>query len=313
VSADPKAKDLTRPYLRGQDINRWSPSWAGLWMIAIKSSGDHKWPWSNDAEGAEARFAETYPSIHNRLKRFRDELTRRLDQGRHWWELRSCSYWDEFDTSKLMYQQILFHPSFAFDDSGQLGNNKTFFLPTSDLYLLGVLDSPLMWWYNWRYLPHMKEEALSPMGFLMESLPIADAGKKIRSEMETPTRRLIEIARERRSATRDVMDWVRVQHEVSDPNTKLQNPVALDSDSFVNEVQKARGMKSHLTAAGFRSFREEHTRTIEPARLLADEARQLEYRLHDLVDEAFCLSSEDVRLMWDTAPPRMPILRPHLP
>ena len=37
---------------------------------------------------------------------------------------------------------------------------------------------------------------------------------------------------------------------------------------------------------------------------------QLEYRLHDLVNAAYGLTPEDVRLMWDTAPPRMPIARP---
>ena len=59
-----------------------------------------------------------------------------------------------------------------------LANNKVFFLPTGILYLLGVLNSPLMWWYAWRYLPHMKDEALSPVAFKMETLPIAGQPKR---------------------------------------------------------------------------------------------------------------------------------------
>jgi hypothetical protein len=31
-----------------------------------------------------------------------------------------------------------------------------------------------MWWHNWRCLPHMKDEALSPVGFRMEELVIAE-------------------------------------------------------------------------------------------------------------------------------------------
>jgi hypothetical protein len=57
-------------------------------------------------------------------------------------------------------------------------------------------------------------------------------------------------------------------------------------------------------------LRDEYAATIEPARLLAEEALQREYRLHDLVNEAYGLTPEEVRLMWDTAPPRMPIPRP---
>ncbi|HKM54586.1 MAG TPA: hypothetical protein VJY33_14340 [Isosphaeraceae bacterium] len=62
--------------------------------------------------------------------------------------------------------------------------------------------------------------------------------------------------------------------------------------------------------AALRGLRDEYTRTIEPARLLAAEALQLECRLHDLVNAAYGLTPDEVRLMWDTAPPRMPIPRP---
>ena len=92
--------------------------------------------------------------------------------------------------------------------------------------------------------------------------------------------------------------------------SRLQEPISLDSDAFVAEVQKGRGKKNPLTTAGLRGLRDEYVRTIEPARLLAAEALQLEYRLHDLVNAAYGLTPEEVRLMWDTAPPRMPISRP---
>jgi hypothetical protein len=38
VEADPQCADIIRPYLRGQDIDRWHAPWAGLWMIVMKSS-----------------------------------------------------------------------------------------------------------------------------------------------------------------------------------------------------------------------------------------------------------------------------------
>jgi hypothetical protein len=33
VAEDPRAADILKPYLRGQDVGRWRPEWAGLWMI----------------------------------------------------------------------------------------------------------------------------------------------------------------------------------------------------------------------------------------------------------------------------------------
>ena len=123
-------------------------------------------------------------------------------------------------------------------------------------------------------------------------------------------RSLISTSKEQLNTSADVIDWLRVQHGIEEPNTKLRELISLDSDSFVSEVQKSKGMSSRFTAAALRSLRDEYTHTIEPARLLAAEVQKLEHRLHDLINQAYCLTPEEVRLIWDTAPPRMPIPRP---
>ena len=132
VAADPACAEIIRPYLRGQDIKRWHPDWAGLWMIILKSSGDHAWPWSAAGDAsAEDIFRDTYPSLYARMKPMQEALTKRQDKGRYWWELRSCAYWQEFEKPKLVYQEIQFHPSYTLDSAGHYGNNKTFFIPSA--------------------------------------------------------------------------------------------------------------------------------------------------------------------------------------
>jgi hypothetical protein len=54
-------------------------------------------------------------------------------------------------------------------------------------------------------------------------------------------------------------------------------------------------------------LREEYTRTIAPARTLAAEALTLERTLSDLVNRTYGLTPPEIELMWQTAPPRMPI------
>jgi len=58
-----------------------------------------------------------------------------------------------------------------------------------------------------------------------------------------------------------------------------------------------------------KSLREEYTHSIEPARALAAEALKLEHEVSNLVNEAYGLTPDEVPLMWQTAPPRMPISR----
>jgi hypothetical protein len=57
-------------------------------------------------------------------------------------------------------------------------------------------------------------------------------------------------------------------------------------------------------------LRDEYTRTIEPVRALAAETLNLERTLSDLVNQASALTPAQTALMWQTAPPRMPIPPP---
>ena len=54
------------------------------------------------------------------------------------------------------------------------------------------------------------------------------------------------------------------------------------------------------------SLRAEHTQSIDPARALAAETLQLERTPSDLINTAYGLTPEEVKLLWATAPPRTP-------
>ncbi len=310
VEADPNCEPLFKPYLRGQDIDRWRAEWAGLWMLALKSSANHEWPWSkaaNDTE-AEATLKVAYPSLHSHFAIYQAELKARGNQGRYWWELGGGSNWAHYEQPKIMYQEIQFHPCYTHDNTGMLANNKVFLLPCGDLYLLGVLNSPLMWWHNWRHLPHMKDEALSPAGFRMEEVPIPNPTDDQRAAVEAAVGRLIELAGEQQSGRAAVLDWLRTDFKVEKPTQKLQALAALGADDFAAEVKKAG--KKGLGVADLKRLKDEHAKSVLPLHKLAREAEQLERQVSDVVNAAFGLTPDEIKLMWDTAPPRMPISRP---
>ncbi|MCX6855626.1 MAG: N-6 DNA methylase [Verrucomicrobia bacterium] len=303
VKADPKSNEIIHPYLRGQDVNRWQSEWAETWIIFTRRGID----------------IEAYPGVKTHLEKFKQQLEPKPNDwtggewpGRKagtykWFEIQdSIDYWREFEKPKISYQEIQFHPCYALDTKGFYGNNKTFFITCDDLYLLAVLNSPLMWWHNWRYLPHMKDEALSPMGFLMEALPIAEPTFAIRAAAESAVRRLIDITASQQQTQRTVLDWLRVEYAIEKPSQKLQALTDLDSDAFITEVKKLRGKKQPLTAASLAALRSEYTNSIDPASTLAAETLQLERTLSDLINQAYALTPEEVKLLWDTAPPRMP-------
>jgi len=87
VAADSRSAELIKPWLRGRDIKRWTPEWAGLYLIAIQNSGDrdaHN-PWADAPSEARAReiFRDSYPAIHAHLSAREAKLRPRADQGRY--------------------------------------------------------------------------------------------------------------------------------------------------------------------------------------------------------------------------------------
>ena len=310
VAADSKCIQVIKPYVRGQDIDRWKPAWAEYWMIAVKSSGDHNWPWSQSGDNAEDVFRRTYPAIHKHLKSFEAPLIARQDQGHFWWELRSCAYWSEFDAPKIMYQDITWRSQFSLDTEGMLSNNTVYFLPTADTWSVAVLNSPIAWWYSWRAAVHGKDEALRYFTAFLEQFPVPAPTKPQRRQSESLVLKLAAIARDQQSTCRTLLDWFRVEYGIEKPSQKLQNLIALDSDALVAEIKKLRGKANPLSAAALKALRDEDARTLAPARQLAAEAVTLEHELSDLVNAAYELTPAEIELMWDTAPPRMPIARP---
>ncbi len=308
VAEHASADNIIRPYLRGQDVGRWNISDTGLWMIFARRGVD----------------IDSYPSVKRHLESFRTRLEPKPNgwkpsrpgekwPGRKagtyaWYELQDAvDYWEEFGKPKIIYKVIQYYPSYAFDSEGRLGNDKTFIIPTDDLTLLAILNSPLMWWFNWRHLTHLKDEALSPMGYKMERLPIA----KFTAAAKAQVTRLVEQVTEEtvlvRAAASAIADWLKHTLDIAKPSRAIFNIDALSPDTFISLVQGAIPRRRRLTAADISELKREYDTTIEPAREARRRIFALEQRLSDLVNAAYGLTAQEVALMWKSAPPRMPL------
>jgi len=151
IAEDPKSEELIKPWLRGRDIKKWKAEWAGVYLINIPSSANKQWPWSDEKteQRAKAVFRKTYPAIYEHLVQWKGRLVKRDDQGKFWWELRSCAYYKEFEEPNITWGNLATEPKFAFDNASSFVSAPANIIPTDDLYLLAVLNSPLCrWWIS---------------------------------------------------------------------------------------------------------------------------------------------------------------------
>ena len=258
---DPGSLEIIKPYLQGQDLRRWSPKWTGTWVIFARKGID----------------IEKYPAIKRHLEKYRAALEPKPSDWKEtewngrkagsyqWFELQDpVDYWEIFESKKILYPDITWRQNFCYDENKAFPNNTTYVIPAEDDWIIGVLNSPISWWFAWREGQHAKDEAIRFFNTFVETFPIPSPSEKQRAECHALVGKLIELSNTWQGTESSIADWLRIQHEITNPSTKLQDPLALDSDAFVAEVRKSRGNRNPLTAAALRGLREEYARTVEP-------------------------------------------------
>ena len=180
IAVNPESRDFIKPLLRGRNLHRWKANSANEYLIVIASSTNREWPWSGARNVSEAEriFAETYPAVYQHLNGHRDRLIARDDQGKFYWELRSCSYYDRFEKPKIIYPDISPLMRACYDTTKAYCLQTTYILPTEDLSLLAILNSQLIDWYARHKFQSLNDPwaggGLRFIAQYMRHVPIAD-------------------------------------------------------------------------------------------------------------------------------------------
>jgi hypothetical protein len=157
----------------------------------------------------------------------------------------------------------------------------------------------------------MKDEALAPVNFLIETIPIAQPTPTIRTEVEEIVSRLIEITKTNQANSREVCQWIESTHNIPKIGQKLEDFSSLSQVEFVQAIRDRKPKTSGgLSPKGLKEVENVYQEYAIPMQSQKSEATRLEHRLNDLINQAYQLTPEEIELMWRTAPPRMPIAHP---
>jgi len=201
-----RTEEIIKPILRGRDIGKYYYKWADLWLIKIESGWTNK---NRGKEKPEEFFKKMYPSVYEHLMSFSGikgkgkGLFDRDNQGDYWWELRDCDYYSELEKEKIVWQEIVREPTFAFDDSGMYCEATTFLMTGSNLkYIIGLLNSNSVAFFFKKYY---SGGGLGGEGFrykkaFLERLPIpsiTDQNQPLVSNIESLVDEILAITRQK--------------------------------------------------------------------------------------------------------------------
>jgi len=139
IQEDPKSAEIIKPFVAGRDIKRnFIPDTERKYLLFTR-------------HGIDIR---QYPTILNYLKDFKKELvpkpkdwigddwSGRKPGSYEWYEIQdTIDYYLEFEKPKIIVPAIVKNASYAYDVKGLYSNDKTTIIPTTDFYVLGLLNS----------------------------------------------------------------------------------------------------------------------------------------------------------------------------
>ncbi|MDE3256336.1 MAG: Eco57I restriction-modification methylase domain-containing protein [Gemmatimonadota bacterium] len=121
---------IIKPILRGRDIHRYSYISSGQHILLARNG---------------VNIRRDYPQIYKHFESFGGKFKNRGARGKHWTNLRACSFYDDFKKEKIVWIELTDLGRFALcNEEIYLLNSAYFLIPPSGIdskFLLGVLNS----------------------------------------------------------------------------------------------------------------------------------------------------------------------------
>lgn len=169
VAREPAAAPLLRPFVKGRDVRRWRHHDAERFILLVD----------------RGTSLDELPHVRAHLESFRAQLEPRPPEHSGAWTGRKPGRyrWHELQdpvgplvktrAPRLLYQDIQTQPACALDRDGDVVPDTTvWMLPTDDLAVLAVLNSPLYGWYARRRFPPALNGAVRPKLAYLTALPV---------------------------------------------------------------------------------------------------------------------------------------------
>jgi hypothetical protein len=132
LANDSAIESLIKPYIGGRDIDRYEYNWNSQWLLYI--------PHGMDVGKGSA--------VVKHLAAYRKELEGRAT-SQAWYELQQpqSAYVPLFEKAKIAFPDMSRYPKFCLDRQGMYFSNTVYFVSSESLYLLGLLNSKLLWFF----------------------------------------------------------------------------------------------------------------------------------------------------------------------
>lgn len=282
---DPRSAELLKPFLEGKDLKRWRAETRGLWIIYIPKN--------------RVRI-DDYPAIRDWLLPFKDKLEKRATK-QEWFELQQAqeAYSARISQPKISYPHFSSVQLFAFERSGAFSNDKSYFCPSADAFLLALLNSKCLWFIVSNIAPAVRGGFHELRVQYVETLPIPPATDAVKADIGALAT-AAQTAAEKRYELQQAITR-RIPDLAPDPaNAKLTAKLKEwwnlpDFAAFQKEVEKA--LKARIPLQERNEWENWITTSRAEIHALTAEIARLEAEINTKVYALFDLTPNEIALL----------------
>ena len=303
VNQDPLSFDRLKPFLEGKDLKKWHSETRKLYLILFpkgwtrqtmnKSSDDkiteeEAWMW----------LKNRYPALCDWLEPFSERGRKRGDKGEFWWELRACSYYNQFEKTKIIWADISNTNRFSLNTNNTYLTNTGYMLPSDNYFLLGWLNS------NPCKLVFSSLSTKIRGGFYryikqyIDIIPIPKATNQQKESISKLSKKCQDLAEQRYELENYFrLDILKIcpDNRESKLNNKLRSWWLLNFEYFVKEIKKQ--FKYELERNQIREWRKNFDDDKQVCQQLSSQLALCEYDLNQQVYTLFDLTLEEIQLL----------------
>ncbi|MDX8390256.1 MAG: N-6 DNA methylase [Mariprofundaceae bacterium] len=290
--------ELLKPFLEGKDLKPWHVESRKLWLIRIPKGWTQKQSGHAQEDDAWLWMQQHYAAICEWLEPFADKARKRGDKGEFWWELRACSYYEAFESSKIVYSHFSTRQNFTFDQQGFYNNDKGYIIPCKDRFLLGLLMSKVEWFLMRAMAPAVRGGFHELRAQYIEQLPIPNASKDEQQTIATLAENIQTLAENRYTIE------AAMQHRIASDlggskdaklSKKLRSWWLLEFVLFHKEVKKC--FKTDIPLSERTNWEEFLTTEANKITIISQQIKQKEAELNRLVYALFKLTDKEIVLL----------------
>jgi len=278
IAKDSKNAEIIKPLLRGRDIKKWAIDFGNIYLIMTKNGID---------------VPNEYPVIYDYLKGYKDKLSKRYDQGDYWYNLRSCSYYEEFEKPKLVWQRVTKDLIFVNDDDKFIILDSCFILTSDKInlkFLKTLLTSKML-----KFVFSIFGALLGKKGFYLaeiyvEQLPIILPPENQKKPLINLADKMIELNKNLNEEFKSFYNYLNTEN-ASNINKKLTNYYELTFNELHKEVKK----QSKLINENI--LEEKFNKSIEYVKKLQNEIENLDGDINKLVYELYDLTDDEIGII----------------